>query len=80
MREITPVELKRRIEILNPHWKTGSIEPSTLGLGRREYFRLFYPLVKISTVHRTPILLGPRRVGKTILLQQTIQQLIEDGI
>lgn len=80
MRQITSNELKRKIEILNPHWKTGEIERQIANMGRRDYFNLFYPLVKGSTVHRAPILLGPRRVGKTILLQQTIQQLIKDGV
>lgn len=80
MREISPDELKRKIEILNPHWKTGSIDPTISGLGKREYFGLFYSLVKSSTVKRAVVLLGPRRVGKTIILQQTIQQLIDDGI
>lgn len=80
MREISPVELKRKIEILNPHWKTGAIDQSTASLGRREYFNLLYPLIKNSSVHRAIILLGPRRVGKTILLHQTIQKLIDDGV
>jgi len=80
VREISKNELKRKLELLNPHWASGSIEPHIAKLGRRDYFDLFYPLVKDSKVRRAAILFGPRRVGKTIIIQQTIEQLVQDGI
>lgn len=47
---------------------------------RREYFRLFYPLVKNVDVRRAILLMGPRRVGKTVLIQHAIQALLNDGV
>ena len=41
---------------------------------------MFYPLVKENEVKRAVILMGPRRVGKTVMLYHTIQRLIEDGV
>ena len=32
-----------------------------------------------KAVRRAVVLMGPRRVGKTVMLQQTIQRLIQDG-
>jgi len=54
MRQITSNELKRKIEILNPHWKTGEIERQIANMGRRDYFNLFYPLVKVGTTGTAP--------------------------
>ena len=45
----------------------------------RLYKELFYPLVVDLTVRRAVILMGPRRVGKTVMLFHTIQGLLEEG-
>ena len=46
----------------------------------REYFNLFFPLVAEEKIRRAVVLMGPRRVGKTVLLYHTIQKLINDGV
>ncbi|MGB3588824.1 MAG: ATP-binding protein [Tunicatimonas sp.] len=46
----------------------------------REYFQLLYPLITEKRVKRALVLMGPRRVGKTVILYHTIEKLIEDGI
>jgi len=50
------------------------------GLRRRSYFNLLYPLIKTSEVRRAVLLMGPRRVGKTVLIHHVIQQLLDDGV
>jgi predicted AAA+ superfamily ATPase len=69
-----------RLQFENPWWATGSLDGYYQTLQPRLYFNLFYPLVKNTTVHRASILMGPRRVGKTVMLYHTIQKLISDGI
>ncbi|MEM6846364.1 MAG: ATP-binding protein [Bacteroidota bacterium] len=46
----------------------------------REYFQLLYPLITEKSVKRALVLMGPRRVGKTVILYHTIEKLIEDGV
>jgi predicted AAA+ superfamily ATPase len=69
-----------RLQFENPWWATGSLDGYYQSFKPRLYFNLFYPLVKSSSVHRACVLMGPRRVGKTVMLYQTIQQLIADGV
>lgn len=49
-------------------------------MSRRLYFELFYPFVKEKNVRRALVLMGPRRVGKTVLLFHAIQQLLEEAV
>lgn len=46
----------------------------------RLYYNLFYPSVVNTSVRRAQVLMGPRRVGKTVLLYHTIQGLLDYGI
>lgn len=69
-----------RLQFENPWWATGSLEGYYQSFKPRLYFNLFYPLVKNSTVHRATVLMGPRRVGKTVMLYHTIQHLISEGV
>ena len=47
---------------------------------QRTYFGPFYKLVTNWEINRAVILLGPRRVGKTVMTQQLVQRLLEDGV
>jgi len=73
-------QIKARLQFENPWWINGQLDEFYRAFQPRLYFKLFYPLVKQSTVHRANVLMGPRRVGKTVLIYQVIQQLIKDGI
>jgi len=44
------------------------------------YLELFYPLVADTELRRGLLLMGPRRVGKTVMLYHTIQKLIDSGV
>lgn len=68
-----------KIKSYNSHWTSGHISQDILSKPKRKYFDLLFPLVKQLEVTRAVILLGPRRVGKTILLQQCISELIKLG-
>lgn len=69
-----------RLQFENPWWASGSLDAYYKAFKPRLYFSLFYPLVKNITVHRATVLMGPRRVGKTVMLYHTIQQLIAEGV
>ena len=68
-----------RIKFENPWWETNFIDKDFDEMKRRLYFNLFYPLFK-SEVRRAIVLMGPRRVGKTVMLFHAIQELIKSGI
>jgi hypothetical protein len=83
MLQPTDEEIKTRLRITNEWWgpedKRG-ILASTRKLPKRAYFPTFVAQVKNTSVQRAIVLMGPRRVGKTVMLRQAIQSLIDDGI
>jgi hypothetical protein len=82
MEAISPADIIRRIQTENPWWGSDH----TIGSPYREmkprpYFDLFLPLIKETrAVRRAVVLMGPRRVGKTVMIYHTIQQLINEGV
>ncbi len=69
-----------RINFENPWWETDEIDSYYHNMKKREYFNLLFPLVKERGIKRALILMGPRRVGKTVLLYQSIQELINENL
>lgn len=80
MLEVTEVEIKKRLAFDNPWWEEGEVHKRFREWPRRAHFDGFYGLFKESTVQRAVVLMGPRRVGKTVMLTQAVQQLIDDKI
>jgi len=80
MRQIEEKELLQKLQDVNPHWKMGTIDQDIRSYRKRGYFNLLFPLVEQTNVQRAVILMGPRRVGKTVLLQHTIQELLQAKI
>lgn len=77
---ISTEERTERLRYENPWWTAGSIHEAYRVMSRRLYFNIFYPYVRETDVKRAVVLMGPRRVGKTVMMFHTIQQLIDDGI
>ncbi len=75
----TPSEsqIYRLLAELNPWWE-GS-QPRFHTLPKRAYFTPFQQLATDLDVHRAIVLLGSRRVGKTVMLHQLIGKLLESG-
>ena len=81
MLQVTDKEIKTRLGIDNPAWETDQVGDQFRSFEkRRAYFGGFMRLVTQKTVRRAVVLMGPRRVGKTVMLQQAIQRLIEAGV
>lgn len=69
-----------RIKYDNPWWTTGAIPEDFKDLPRRLYLDIFYPMIKLQDVKRGIILMGSRRVGKTVMLFHAIDRLIKEGV
>lgn len=81
MKEIPREQVLKRLQVENLWWREPhTINESFLALRRRAYFDLLFPLVTQTEVRRAILLMGPRRVGKTVLLHHVIQQLLSDGV
>ena len=78
MLQVSEKEIEIRLRLDNPWWQAGSgIEPDYHAFPRRAYFHDFSRLVREDKVKRAVVLLGPRRVGKTILVYHAIQDLLD---
>jgi uncharacterized protein len=81
VRSIEAEDIARRMRAENPWWATADQAVSAAWRFRpRTYFELFLPLVQDRSVKRAVVLLGPRRVGKTVLVHQAAQRLIAGGV
>lgn len=69
-----------RLQFENPWWITQKIPSVYQEMSKRLYFDLFYPFVTEREIRRAVVLMGPRRVGKTVMMFHTISQLIEEGV
>lgn len=75
MIEIAKEDIIARLKFDNPWWQDNQKiqfenEP------RRKYFRLFFEAVSDLKIKRANILMGPRRVGKTVMIYHAIKELI----
>ena len=72
---ISKKEQMTHLEESNPWWKGDSY--SSLPKEKRSYFDGFQKLVLNEEVQRAIILMGPRRIGKTVLLKQFIVDVLK---
>ena len=78
--ELIEKQVIGRLRVDNPWWVENEIAPYYAKMHPRLYIDIFYPLVADMDVRRAIILMGPRRVGKTVMLYHTIRRLIDDGV
>lgn len=81
MHAISQADIRARIERDNPWWETGTgTATPEAQFKRRVYFQPFRDLALNYGVRRAGILLGPRRVGKTVMIKQVIHEAIANGL
>lgn len=81
MREVPRDQILARFRRENPWWEEPHEVPAPYADWRpRPYLELFYPLLEQRSVRRALILMGPRRVGKTVMLHHAIGRLIDGGV
>lgn len=79
--QIPPHEVQRRLALDNPWWKAGQgIDAEEAYWPRRAYFSQFSRLVREVEVRRAVVLIGPRRVGKTVMLKHLVADLLDGGV
>lgn len=78
--ELIEKQVIGRLRVDNPWWTENEIAKYYSQMRPRLYLDIFYPLVCDTEVRRALILMGPRRVGKTVMLYHSIQRLIDDGV
>ncbi len=69
-----------RLHYENPWWINKQIPEMYSSMSKRLYFNLFYPHVTEKNIRRALVLMGPRRVGKTVMLFHSIEQLLADNV
>lgn len=79
MLQITDIEIKKRLAFDNPWWEGGGVDQRYRDWPRRAFFDGFVRLIAAESPRRAVVLMGPRRVGKTVMIHQTIQKLLDDG-
>lgn len=69
-----------RMKVENPWWTEGRLSNDYSTMSPRQYMKVFFPLVMSKDPRRALILMGPRRVGKTVMMHHAMQRMIEEGI
>lgn len=77
---IPTAKIIERLRYENPWWITKEIPKTYSSMSKRLYFDLFYPFVIERNIKRALVLMGPRRVGKTVMLFHCIENLIKNEI
>ncbi|HKO95641.1 MAG TPA: ATP-binding protein [Pyrinomonadaceae bacterium] len=80
MRRISDKDVIRRIRAENPWWEQHEVSADHQKWKPRGYFDLFFPLVTMTSPRRAVVLMGPRRVGKTVMIHHAIKGLLESGV
>jgi predicted AAA+ superfamily ATPase len=79
--QIPQHEVQRRLALDNPWWRAGQgIDAEEVAWPRRAYFGQFSALVLDARVRRAVVLIGPRRVGKTVMLKHLVAELLSQGV
>lgn len=77
---LQPIEyslIEERLKVENPWWGTGAIQQQFDQMKRRGFFNSFFNEVSTGDLNRAIVLLGPRRVGKSVMMQHAVARLIE---
>ena len=77
MIRISDQEIYGNLALENPWWNSGEISARVRAFPKRSYLEALSRLVRQNDVRRSVILLGPRRVGKTVMILQIIGELLE---
>ncbi len=68
------------LSLQNPWHGTGTVPPSFIYSNQRYFAQTFWRAVLNAKRNRYHLILGPRRIGKTTVMYQTVQRLIAEGI
>lgn len=80
MLEIAVSDIIGRLKFDNPWWDGGKgTKIAFQHTARRKYFNQFHKNIIDDSVQRAIVLMGPRRVGKTVMVFHSIRALLDGG-
>lgn len=79
MLEIAEKDILQSLERDNPWWADQGHSLDAVFSHTRAYFKNFRELALNWGVRRSVILMGPRRVGKTVMLKQLVKHALDEG-
>ncbi|WP_313465692.1 ATP-binding protein [Stenotrophomonas sp.] len=80
MLEIAKADVVARMNFDNPWWTENEPDVPFNEQPRRRYFQSFLEKIQNIKLRRAVILMGPRRVGKTVMVYQAIGELLKEGV
>lgn len=80
LKNFSIVQLHDRIRFENPWWVSGEVDPYYQSMPPRAYFEQFWAVAADTGAQRSVVLMGPRRVGKTVMLYHLVQKLLQEGV
>ncbi|MEO0759966.1 MAG: AAA family ATPase, partial [Cyanobacteria bacterium J06648_16] len=81
MLEIDKSDIIARLHFDNPWWEEGGRGSIAYeDMPRRKYFKRLAQNILDTSVRRAIVLMGPRRVGKTVMVYHSIRMLLDAGI
>lgn len=81
MLEIARSDIVARLCFDNPWWESGRDgKVRYQDMPKRKYFQSFYRAATDTSVNRAVVLMGPRRVGKTVMVLHAIRTLLDSSI
>jgi uncharacterized protein len=80
MKNVSDQQVADHLKRLNPWWASAEMDKGTLELRPRAYLVPVRELLKDPGLRRAVVLLGPRRVGKTILIRHLIADLLASDV
>ncbi|MBN2778547.1 MAG: ATP-binding protein [Bacteroidales bacterium] len=80
IKDVAKSQVLDRIRFENPWWLTNEIDPFYSEMPERAYFNRFKNLANDVSVTRAVVLMGPRRIGKTVMLYHWVRNLLNQGI
>jgi predicted AAA+ superfamily ATPase len=81
MLEVSEADIVSRVARDNPWWHGENSYVSVVkDFPKRIYFAAFCDLATDRSVRRAVVLMGPRRVGKTVMLLQLINHVVKNGL
>jgi len=80
MKDVSDQQVIDHLKRLNLWWQSGVMDADTLAMLPRAYLTPIRQLLLEPHLRRAVVLLGPRRVGKTILIRHLIANLLASGV
>ncbi|PKM16948.1 MAG: ATPase [Gammaproteobacteria bacterium HGW-Gammaproteobacteria-2] len=82
MKDISDQEVEEHLKRRNRWWagQASVVDAATQRMAPRAYLGAVHALLTNPALRRAVVLLGPRRVGKTVLIQHLISRLLAGGV